>query len=160
MSPAETFWRGLRLAASSPRRLVSNWRWQSATAIDQIVSEPFRCPVPTASACQVDLPLDSLNAGPGVGGQEIDSLYRCLPTRCWWRSTAACTISWFVLGHGKLLARERACQHGATSADRPAMIIPKRLRAAPSILVGVMLTRSPSCKTWSEATGWRLTRIR
>ena len=25
---------------------------------------------------------------------------------------------------------------------------------APSILVGVMLTRSPSCNTWSEATGF------
>lgn len=32
--------------------------------------------------------------------------------------------------------------------------------AAPSILVGVKLMRSPSCSRWSRAQGWRLTRIR
>src|SRR5215467_6173774 len=31
---------------------------------------------------------------------------------------------------------------------------------APSILVGVKLTRSPSWSTWSAEAGWRLTRIR
>ena len=31
---------------------------------------------------------------------------------------------------------------------------------APSIFVGVIETRSPSTKTWSRATGWRLTRIK
>ncbi len=32
--------------------------------------------------------------------------------------------------------------------------------SAPSILVGVIETRSPSSNTWSRATGWRLTRIK
>src|ERR1019366_2239037 len=31
---------------------------------------------------------------------------------------------------------------------------------APSILVGVILARSPSCRTWSALTAWRLTRIK
>ena len=62
--------------------------------------------------------------------------------------------------HGKSSQEKR----GLPGRQRPYWQAPvtvlEHYAKAPSIFVGVKLTRSPSCKTWSAATGWRLTRMR
>ena len=96
---------------------------------------------------------------PSGSSTEIGAAFK--PCRCDEIRSAVRNRTFLVVVHGFLSQGATKRTRGVGKQPTPLMRCLLFNRGqAPSIFVGVTLTRSPSRRTWSAATGCRLTRIK